>query len=70
VVDALLTNQRLELRPGRADEVAQFVAERLEGAREGSSLLSSLEAALLACADVEELYADLDELKDLVEGLR
>ncbi len=70
VLDALLAAERVELKAGSGEEVVNFVAGRLDAAREGSSLLSSLESALIACPDVEELYADLDELKELVEDLR
>jgi len=70
VIDALRERELAELRAGRALDVVAYVARRLDEAREGSSLISSLEAALLACPDVEELYADLDELKDVVDDLR
>jgi len=70
VVDQLRMRGWAELCEGRAADVVAFVARRLGEAREGSSLISSLERALLACPDVEELYADLDQLKDLVDDLR
>lgn len=70
VVDQLHIRGWAEFVPGGETRVVEYVAQRLQEAREGSSLLSSLEAALLACPDVEELYTDLDGLKTLVDELR
>ncbi|MEN0064771.1 MAG: hypothetical protein AAGA48_21680 [Myxococcota bacterium] len=69
VVDQLRARTWVELREGSADRVVSYIAQRLSESREGSSLISTLERALLACPDVEELYADLDSLKDLVDEL-
>ena len=70
LVGRLLAAGLLELRPGAAVDVVSFLAERLAEAPSGSSLLSTVEKALLACPDVIELYADLDTLKAEVEALR
>lgn len=69
VVRRLIDDQRLEVTLGREEEVARFVADALTRAREGSSLISTLTRALLASPDVEELYADEDELKELINDL-
>lgn len=69
VVRRLLDGERLEVVAGREEEVVRFVADALTDAREGSSLVSTLTRALLASPDVEELYADEDELKELINDM-
>lgn len=69
VVHRLIEGDRLEVSSGREEQVARFVADALTDAREGSSLISTLTKALLASPDVEELYADEDELKELINDL-
>jgi hypothetical protein len=51
------------------DRTILFVANWLGSRAPGSSLLSSLEAALLACPEVVEVFVDLDGLKKLVDDL-
>ena len=70
VVTRLVAERRIEVAPGGTDRVVGFVAEWLDTRARGGSVLSSLEAALLACADVTEVYADLDDLKAVVDDLR
>ncbi len=70
LIDRLLAEGLLEVAPGGRDRVVIYVANYLGTVARGGSLLSSVEAALLGCDAVEELYADLDQLKDLVEDLK
>ncbi len=46
--------------------VVRYVAERLGEAGQGRSLITTLAAALVACPQVEELFASDEVLKDLV----
>jgi hypothetical protein len=69
VVSLLERSDLVEIRQGGQARVVVFVAEWLETEARGGSLLSNLEKALIACPDVEELYANLDDLKTLVDGL-
>lgn len=72
VIDRLLAARLLDLVPDphARDRAVLFIANWLGTQKEGSSLISSLEAGLIACAEVSELYADLDHLKDVVDDLR
>lgn len=71
VLKRLIDDRAIELAPtvDAEDRVALFVANWLGTRPQGSSLLSSLEAGLLACPEVSELYADLDGLKAIVDDL-
>lgn len=69
VVTHLLAAGLVEIAPDREDHVVAFVADHLAGLRTGHSLISSLVAGLLACPDVEELYADDESLKELITEL-
>ena len=60
----------LDIADGHHERVAVYVANYLGTVARGGSLLSSVEAALLACDEVEEIYADLDALKAVVEDLQ
>jgi hypothetical protein len=55
--------------PGGETRAMLYVANALAAAGEGRQLLSSLEKALLECPEVNELFADRDTLKVVVEGL-
>lgn len=72
IVDRLLEAHLLELVPSQdaRDRTILFVANWLGTRNQGASLISSLEAGLLACAEVVELYADLERLKAIVDDLR
>lgn len=65
----LLAEGSIEIAEPDRDRVILFVANWLGTRARGGSLLSSLEAALLACPEVGELYADLDRLKAVVDDL-
>lgn len=71
VLKRLLDDRAVELSPTAEseDRAALFLANWLATRPQGSSLLSSLEAGLLACPEVNELYADLDGLKAIVDDL-
>ena len=69
LVARLERERLLELALGQRERVVIYVANYLDTIARGGSLLSNVEAALLACPEVEELYADIDELKRIVEDL-
>lgn len=69
VVLRLLEDRLIEIPRGDVDRAVLFVANWLGGLEPGASLLSSLERALLACPEVEEVFVDLDGLKRIVDGL-
>lgn len=69
VVSRLVARGRVEIAAGQEQRVVAFVAAALAEAREGAQLVSTMSAALLRCPDVEELYADEDELKQTVDDL-
>jgi hypothetical protein len=69
LVSLLRRSGLAEIREGAEPRVVVFVAEWLATEAQGGSLLSNLERALLACPDVDELYATVDDLKILVDGL-
>ncbi|MCA9569157.1 MAG: hypothetical protein KC656_15015 [Myxococcales bacterium] len=68
VVVTLVERGEIELS-GEPALVVRFVADRLGTAGEGRSLISTLSAALLACPEVDELYADDEALKLLVTDM-
>ncbi len=70
VVERLVREGQIELVASSEERVVQFVAAALGGAHEGSSLISTLARALLACPDVDELYLDNVGLKELVGDLK
>ncbi len=69
VVQRLLSSGQLEIEPGAADSVINGVAVKLATARDSSSLISTMSAALIGTEGVIELYADDDALKELVTDL-
>jgi hypothetical protein len=69
LVARLIDLGRMDIAPGRAEAVVLYLADYLHERGRGGSLISQTGIALLACDDVDELYADDDELKDLVETL-
>ena len=66
---ALTADGLVEVVPGGENRVVRFVANWLGTRGPGVSLLSSVEAALLACPEVSELFTDLDGLKAVVDDL-
>jgi len=69
VVSRLLSDGKLEVRAGSEAEVVRWLADYLAGPAQGFSLISSVSKALVNCPDVEELFADDDEIKGLVDSL-
>jgi hypothetical protein len=65
----LVQEELLEIRPGRELAVVDFVSEELGTPGPGRQLLSTLSRALVQCPDVEELFADQDDLVRLVSEL-
>jgi len=70
LVDLLLEREQLVILPGSQSRVAAFLANYLKKHGGGRSLLSTVEQAFFQCGEVEELYADVDTLKGLVEVLK
>ncbi len=70
LVERLAAEGLLDIADGSQGAVAAYLATYLANLNEGKSLLSSIEHALLACPEVDELYFDLDALKSVVEDLR
>ncbi|MBA2321507.1 MAG: hypothetical protein H0V89_10150 [Deltaproteobacteria bacterium] len=69
LVRRLLDTKRLEIRPGTTERVIWLLSQHLLTQKRGASLISALSAALLSFPEVEELYADDEELRDLVTDL-
>jgi hypothetical protein len=59
----------IELAAGTEPAVVGFVAERLSSARSGESLVAMLSLALIEAPGVEELFADDEQLKEIVTDL-
>ena len=70
MVARLLAANLLEIDPGTDTVVSKYVAERLVGISQGGQLFTSFTKALFACPDVIELYADDEELKEVVNTLK
>lgn len=69
VVCELCKKELLECGSDAQDQVIQFLAEHLADNGKARSMISSVLEGLIACPDVEECYAGIDELKSLVNGL-
>ncbi len=69
VLHELLKTEQIEIAPGSESKIVAEVGAVLGTARQGSSLISTLVAALIASPHVEELYADNDEIKDMIVDL-
>lgn len=69
VVARLVQTEQLEIVAGSEAAVAEFLAARLFAARDGAQLITTTGKALLAAPDVEELWADDDEIKQVVQEL-
>ncbi len=70
VVGRLVSQERLEIRPGSAEQVIGFCIERLSESKPGAQLVSTIVAALLASPDVVELYATNEEIKIYITDSR
>jgi len=69
ILRALLSEALIEIQVGTEELVIAYVADFLGGVPEGGSLISSLARGFIQCPYVEELYADNDHLKLMVQGL-
>jgi len=70
LVDRLLALELLVIEDGGRERVVVFLGNYLGQVARGGSLLSSVDAALLACPEVEEVFVDVEGLKPIVESLR
>ncbi|TVQ94091.1 MAG: hypothetical protein EA397_02985 [Deltaproteobacteria bacterium] len=69
LVQALLDEDLIEIRAGQEEVVVRYLAKELQLRGEGRSLISCTSQALLRCDQVEELFADDDEIKELVQDI-
>ena len=70
VVDRLHAEGDLVLSDAATQEaVAEFVAGYLAGLKGRQSLITSLGEALIACPEVDEVFADDDRLKGVVDDI-
>jgi hypothetical protein len=70
LVADLMAQDLLDVKTGHHAEVVSYLAAYLHKNRAGRSLLSTVEAGLITCGDVEEFYADQQTLKGIVETLK
>lgn len=70
VVHRLVGAAAIEIEPESIDEVVAFVADYLASRPQGFSAISSTSKALIMCPNVVELFADDDEIKEIVDGLQ
>lgn len=66
----LVADGLVAIAPSDVETVQLYLANYLATVARGGSLLSSVDAALLACPEVEEVFFDLDALKEVVEDLK
>jgi len=70
IVRQLLDDGDLLLQPDATPEaVIQEVADFLAQRGQGHSAISSFSKGLLACDGVDELFADDDAIKQIVDGM-
>ncbi len=69
VIVGLLAEDLVEIEAGTEAEVVDFVTAALVAAKPGASVISSTAAALIACPQVIDLFADDVALKAVVDGL-
>jgi hypothetical protein len=70
LVVRLVDDGLVAIAPSDVERVQVYLANYLGTVARGGSLLSSVDAALLDCAEVEEVFFDLEILKDVVEDLK
>jgi hypothetical protein len=68
IVQRLVDRDLLVVVPGRQEEVVQHLAEHLANVRH-ASLISAISKGLISSPDVEELFAEDDDIKEVVESL-
>lgn len=69
ILQSLVNADLIEIREGQHEVVVRYLAAELHRQREAGSLISCTSRALLACEEVEELFADDEEIKELVQSL-
>jgi hypothetical protein len=70
LVERLEREGLLVLVPGGRERAVLFLGNRLSMVSQGGSLLSGIDQAFLLCAEVDEVFYELDDLKQAVEDLR
>ena len=68
VLVELERSKKVELN-GATERVAIYLANYLGTKARGGSLISGISAALVSCPEVEELFADNEEIKRIVDNL-
>ncbi len=69
LVRRLIAQQKLLIRDGTVDRVIWLLSQHLANQKHGASLISAVSAGLLSFDEVEELFVDDEELRDLVTDL-
>ena len=69
VVGQLMKRGQIEIVPGQERVVCRDIGTKLGRLGEGFGAISSLSKALIEHPAVEELYADDEDLKEIVGGL-
>lgn len=69
LVARLLKDESMEIDEGTSEQVAGYLANYLASSPSHSSLISRVAEGLLECPQVQELYADNEKLKALIESL-
>lgn len=68
LVVTLVDKELLEVGPAGPQPVIAYLAAQLSGVKMGS-LITVVSRVLVACPDVDELWADDEQLKALVEDM-
>lgn len=69
IVLELVAAGRLAVAPEDVPSVIEQLTERLTVQKEGQSLINAVSTALLAIPEVDELYADDEELRERINDL-
>ncbi len=70
VVRRLVEDEQLSVREeASTDDVVAYVTDYLANRAQGNSLISSFSKALLSCDDVDELFADDEAIKEVVDAM-
>ena len=70
LVDKLVHDELLVIADGSRDRVVLYLGNHLGTVGRGGTLISQIDAALMACAEVDDIFYDADVLKRVVEDLR
>ena len=69
VLHDLVRSDRIEIMPNSHDKIVKEVGAVLGKSGTGSSLISTFVTALISNPNVEELYAENDEIKEMIVDL-